>query len=100
MSLTTVPDAAAHTFVLSPVLLVPNPAEVSSGASLSSPHPLVKAVLYSTSSLSAESTFLLPTFYTIYFPFKLRTFIFLSFCLACLHHLQNLLLVSLLHLYS
>lgn len=42
MSLTTVPDTAAHRFVLSPVLLVPNPAEISYGAPLSSPHPLAK----------------------------------------------------------
>jgi len=59
-------------------------------------------MLYSASSLSTEATFLLVTFCTVYFPFKLRKFIFLSFLLAYLHPLQNNLLSSssILYLYN
>lgn len=101
MSLAMVPGTSVQSFVLSPVLLVRNSAEVFSAACLSSPHPLVKVVLYPTSSLS-EATFWITTFCAIYFPFKLRTFIFLSFLLACLHPLQNCLLSSssILYLYK
>lgn len=94
VSLTIVPDTSEQRLVLAPVLLTPNSAEVSSAACLSSPHPLAIVVLYSTSSLSTEAAFLLATFCIIYFPFKLRTFIFLSFLLACLHPLQNCLISS------
>lgn len=55
----------------------------------SSLHPLHEVMLYSTSILSAEAIFLVDTFCTIYFPFKLRTFSFLSFLRACLHPLQK-----------
>lgn len=102
-----IPRHWSSDFVLSPVLptpfppkfwIVPNLDEFSSAVSLCSPHPLVKAVLYSTSSISI---FLLHTFCIMYFPFKLRTFIFLSFYLAYLHLLQHYLLSSsLLHLHN
>lgn len=113
VSLTIFPGTGAQSFVLSPVLptpfppkfwIVPNLDEFSSAVSLCSPHPLAKAVLYSTSSISTDiyvSIFLLHTFCTMYFPFTLRTFILLSFYLAYLHLLQHYLFSSsLFHLHN